>query len=236
MVLKNKKAFTLAELMVCLLLISVLATILLPAIIQNKPNKNKVLFRKAYYIIERVVSELINDEDIYPNDEENGLMGFANYAEVTYAGETVSGASKFCELFYQKLNTTTTTPRCNSNGEIWSAVPSDSDAEGSFMTNDGIIWYMPSTNVFASTNYAGVPEGSVDGDGNPIPASPGGAVEQNIFLDVNGVMPPNCVYNAGDPSLCPSPDRFSVLVRFDGKIRVEGEKEQEYLMSNSTLK
>ena len=101
MILKNKKAFTLAELMVCLLLISVLATILLPAIIQNKPNKSKVIFRKAYYIIERVVSELINDDDLYPTNEEENVMGFANTAEVTYAGKTYSGASKFCNLFFE---------------------------------------------------------------------------------------------------------------------------------------
>ena len=113
MILKTRKAFTLAELMVCLLLISVLATILLPAIMQNRPNKNKVMFRKAYYIIERVVSELINDDDLYPTNEELNVSGFANTAEVTYAGNTYSGASKFCNLFFEKVNTTTGEARCN---------------------------------------------------------------------------------------------------------------------------
>ncbi len=232
MKLKNKKAFTLAELMVCLLLISVLATILLPAIIQNKPNKNKVMFRKAYYIIERVVSELINDDDLYPTNEELNVSGFANTAEVTYAGETYSGQSKFCGLFFEKVNTTTGTPRCTSAGETPSAVPADDDNEGSFMTNDGVIWYMPATKVFANSDYEPVEDSTDPATGEPIPGTPGGAVEQEIQVDINGVSAPNCNYSTD----CPNPDRFVVYVRYDGKVRVEGEKEREYLLSNSTLK
>ncbi len=230
--LKTKKAFTLAELMVCLLLISVLATILLPAIIQNKPNKSKVLFRKTYYIIERVVSELINDEDIYPNNEEEGLMGFANYGEVTYAGNDYSGVTKFCNLFFEKLNTTSASPRCVSSAETPSATPTSAENEGSFMTNDGVIWYLPATKRFASENYEAIPE-SDDGTGHIIPGTPGGAVEQEVHVDVNGITKPNCFY---DVDTCSDPDRFTVYVRYDGKVRVEGEKEREYLMSNSTLK
>lgn len=232
MILKNKKAFTLAELMVCLLLISVLATILLPAIIQNKPNKSKVMFRKAYYIIERVVSELINDDDLYPTNEEENVMGFANTAEVTYAGKTYSGASKFCNLFFEKVNTTSGEARCNSSGETPSAVPTDEETEGSFMTNDGVIWYMPATKVFASEDYAPVEDSTDPSTGEPIPGTPGGAVEQEIKLDINGISAPNCEYS----SACENPDRFTVYVRYDGKVRVEGEKEREYLMSNTTLK
>lgn len=233
MILKTRKAFTLAELMVCLLLISVLATILLPAIMQNRPNKNKVMFRKAYYIIERVVSELINDDDLYPTNEELNVSGFANTAEVTYAGNTYSGASKFCNLFFEKVNTTTGEARCNSSGETPSAVPTDEETEGSFMTNDGVIWYMPATKVFANADYAPVPDSTDPATGEPIPGTPGGAIEQEINVDINGIAEPNCTY---DEDTCTNPDRFVVFVRYDGKVRVEGDKEREYLMSNSTLK
>lgn len=227
----TRKAFTLAELMVCLLLVSVLATILLPAIIQNKPNKSKVMFRKSYYIIERVVSELINDEDLYPNDKENNTMGFANVAEVVYAGNHYSGTTKFCNLFYEKLNTTTSSPNCSTSRETPSAVPVE-NAEGTFITNDGVIWYLPASKIFASSNFESTEEVE-NGDGTTTPASPAGRIEQELSVDINGINKPNCYF---DENTCKDPDRFKVFVRFDGKVRVDGEKEREYLMSNTTLR
>ena len=53
--LKNKKAFTLAEVMVTLAVFGVLAALLLPAIANVRPNKNKVMFKKAYYVKSRLL-------------------------------------------------------------------------------------------------------------------------------------------------------------------------------------
>lgn len=38
-----------------------------------------------------------------------------------------------------------------------------------------------------------------------------------ISVDINGDKAPNCVYSAG----CGDPDQFSVLVKYDGKIKLE---------------
>lgn len=125
------KGFTLAELMVCLALISIIATLMMPAISKLKPNKNKIMFKKAYSITERVVSELIDDNDLYPTGDE--YQGFDNTTEVSiggqyvdkavadstaagseagtstvpmlpYKGVTYSGNDKFCGLFGSKLD------------------------------------------------------------------------------------------------------------------------------------
>jgi len=78
------KGFTLAEMMVCLAVISVIATLMMPAINNLRPNKSKVMFKKAFYLTERIVSEMINDEDMYPQTE--GLHGFDNLTVATING------------------------------------------------------------------------------------------------------------------------------------------------------
>ena len=100
----NKKfGFTMAEMMVALAVMSVIATMLIPAIMQVRPDKPKTLFKKAYYISERIVSELINDEDLYPTVDDK--EGFDNTDQVAIGGKTYEGNSKFCELFANKVNT-----------------------------------------------------------------------------------------------------------------------------------
>lgn len=42
----KRYGFTLAEMMVCLAVLSIIATMLIPAIMQVKPAKNKILFKK----------------------------------------------------------------------------------------------------------------------------------------------------------------------------------------------
>lgn len=114
------KGFTLAELMVCLALISIIATLMMPAISKLKPNKNKIMFKKAYSIAERTVSELIDDADLYPTGDE--YQGFDNTTEVYSSaaaqklgeasptssipvkGLTCSGNGKFACLFANQLD------------------------------------------------------------------------------------------------------------------------------------
>ena len=68
---KAKSGFTLAELMVCLTIIAVISTILIPTLGRVRPNKSKAMFKKAYNISERVVYELVNDQELYPTTDEN---------------------------------------------------------------------------------------------------------------------------------------------------------------------
>ena len=61
-----KSGFTMAETIVTLGIVGVLAVISLTAIHNAKPNEEAVLLRKAYYELNRVVKELVNDDDLYP--------------------------------------------------------------------------------------------------------------------------------------------------------------------------
>lgn len=190
--MKNKKpAFTLGEVLMTLAIIGVIAALLIPMIKQIQPDKQKVLFKKAYTNVERVVTELVNDEYLYP--EADGKQGLDNTTSVTVNDRSYGGANKFCELFAMKLNTLENDVNCGGTNV-------------SFITNDSIAYYMPSSTF---------------------------ATEATITIDTNGDKAPNCKFNTGT---CKTPDRFEILVAPDGGIRVTGDLEKDYLRSTSVTK
>ena len=64
--IKTKKAFTLAELTVALSIVGVLAAIVVPAVHNMAPNKEMIMFKKAYGEFVRITSEMVNNDDLYP--------------------------------------------------------------------------------------------------------------------------------------------------------------------------
>src|SRR5574344_1638469 len=61
-----KKAFTLSEILIAMLVMGVLAAFLIPAMTKMSPNDKGVLFKKSYAQLSEFVSEMINDETLYP--------------------------------------------------------------------------------------------------------------------------------------------------------------------------
>ena len=215
--MKKLTAFTLGEVLVVIGIIGIIATILLPVINEMQPDRRKVMFKKGYATIERIVTELVNDEHFYP--EALGTVGLDNtttdvFASVT-GGAGVSGPglidltedNKFCKLFAFKVNTVDST-NTNCPGDYKTDTPS-------FTTTDSIEFYIGNTD-FATT----------DGE--------------NIIIDVNGQDGPNCtiVPMTGNAANCTSPDRFTVVVYADGGIRIHEDDTvaQEYLKSTSVVK
>lgn len=207
--MRNNKAFTLAEVMITMAILGILASVLLPAVSKVRPNENKALFKKAYYVAERMVSELVNDESLYPMGEGTSV-GLDNVSEVTYDGKTYKGNDKFCKLFAAKVNTINDNISCVAG----SSVPTDSNVP-SFITTDGIAWYMPYTDFSPVISH--VPDCDLN---------------KGIIVDVNGDKKPNCSYTA---NTCINPDRFEICIEPSGKMYVTGVKEREYLSSNKSM-
>ena len=169
----NKKyGYTLSEILVTLAILGVLISVMLPTIVRVNPNKQKALFKKAYYVAERIVYELVNDDDVYPIAP--GTSGFDNVGEVTYLGisygsdtDAALQKSKFCKLFARKVNTISDEANCDSAHTSY--------YNPAFYTTDGIAWSMPYT-LFPSNT------------------------QQIIRVDVNGATKPNCVYNSKCPN------------------------------------
>lgn len=126
--MKNRfKALTLSEILIAMVIVGVLAKILIPVIMNVLPNKNKALFKKAYYVTEKVVNALLSDETLYPEDVV--APGFAYTTNpVISDGVTYQGTTKFCQTFATKVN-----------------LGSDVNCSSvfNFKTNDGVTWALP---------------------------------------------------------------------------------------------
>ena len=116
--MNKKKGFTLAETLVALAIIGVVVGIMLPVVNNSRPNQEMVMLKKAYYLAGKSISEIVNDEVLYPETDNDS--GLANTERVIYRGAPYQGPTKFCGLLAAKMNTT-----CNNN---------------SFTTSDGMTW------------------------------------------------------------------------------------------------
>lgn len=225
----KKYGYTLAEVLIVLALLGILASILLPAIAHVRPNRDKAMFRKAYYIAERIVYEMVNDDDLY-STAEGTKFGLDNTNQVSFNGEyfgdnesdsSTKANLKFCQLFSRKVNVVALEDEL---GGKWTEAcaattyPADEEYDKtkvSFITSDGIAWYLP------ITNFAKI-------DDKPSVSA--------ITVDINNEKKPNCHYDADHPENCKKPDRFNILVQSDGKMFVDGEKEKEYLEGNTNMR
>ena len=132
--IRKMKAFTLAEVMVTLAIMGVLASIMLPVMSKIRPDKTKATFKKAYYVVERTVYDMVTDESLYP--ELGSYKGFDNTQEVTYNGQKYKGDTKFLQL--NKISN-------NRPGSTY--IPFDgNNGSPNIVTSDGIAYYIPSSN------------------------------------------------------------------------------------------
>ena len=166
--MKNLKyGFSLGEMCITVGIVAFLAMILLPALKNIFPNQEMLMFKKAYYITERVVSELVNDEDLYPDSNDLTQEPYlGNTESVTYKGEVYQGSTKFCELFASKINRASAID-CSEHNFTDGDKPSDY----TFITADGVVWILPITEFPSDTDA------------------------YEIYMDVNGDKKPNCVYD-----------------------------------------
>lgn len=206
-----KKGFTLSELMVAMAVLGVLCAVVLPMVMNNNPNQNKMMIKKAYYTVSEVVSDLINDEALYPTlgADETVYVGFDNTESVNLHGKTYSGDTKFAELFATKLNL---------DGEVVDSCedfsPVGSSREGeiskqcrSFTTQDGIIW-----NITECVSQSKVDNEMVK------------SKVRQIQIDVNGNASPNCQQGSSSDN-CKNRtnnfDQVTIRVADNGKISFE---------------
>jgi len=213
--LTSKKAFTLAEILITMCMMGVLAAVLVPVIVQTSPDYNKVMFRKSLYTLQLAVSNMLKDNTNYPSGETgtdaNGLTVEKGFNNTTAVTNTISGTTynKFCFFLVDQLNTM-------KGGD--SSCPVASVASGITevaTTDDGVIWRIrlagsdatPASEFpLSNTNFGGV----------------------KVVFDVNGTKDPNCTKDTAgatwNVTVCGADvkdsDQFIVGVRYDGKLQV----------------
>ena len=206
-IMKRKNGFTLAETLITMGIIAVIAAIMIPMLVKSRPNKEMIMLKKAYYLTARNVNELVNDDDFYPDTDDPDVVGFANtVTEATYHGETYTGDTKFCNLFASRMNITTDV-NCDATLATTFTSGSKPLTSGTFVTADGMVWVLPKSNF---------------------------ATQQTIYIDVNGDKGDNCFPGACGTD--EEPDRFQINVDKYGKITVPAGIQQKYLSTSSVSK
>jgi len=206
------KAFTLTELLVALGVIGILCAILLPIIFNLLPNQNVIMAKRAYYMVQSVVADLINDEACYP-DKTSGTTGNAR------VGFDDGYGYANCNLWGGNEETGTITSEGNSNKKFTKLYTDKIDiAQGpdgigsnkvTFTTKDGMDWAFVNTGFTANSANSSV----------------------TLVVDVNGSDEPDCGQSAisntaitrNSSKSCAnrtSWDRFSMTIHANGKIEV----------------
>lgn len=208
------KAFTLTELLVALGVIGVLCAILLPIIFNIMPNQNTIMAKRAYYTVQTVVSDLINDEACYPDltsasdtekrvgfDDGFGYPNCSAWGGIDYTNtidNEGNANTKFKVLFLDKLGITGVDVAANNT---------------TFSTRDGVQWAIHAMGYETKDSKDAL---------------------ALITVDTNGKSSPNCdqaksgtgSYSStlGDAEACEGRtkgfDRFTMAVYADGKIKI----------------
>lgn len=201
----TRVAFTLAEVLVTLGVLGIIAAMTIPSIKKVFPDNNRVMFKKAYTTLEKAVYNVINDETNYPSSQTTGTtttypiqVGF-NYTTATSNGTY----DKFCYFLAKQLNISTGgSTSCTTQGTV---------ANTKFATTtDGMIWYLHT----ASDEFT----------------ISSGSYTAKIMVDVNGIEGPNCFSDSASANYRPTgytqcsgttkPDTFIIGVGYDGKLQV----------------
>ncbi len=206
--------YTLAEVLVCLCIIGVLAAILLPLANKFKPDSTKAIYVKTYDALVTLTRDIASNPVLYPLTYEDGnkIIDYSkaplyNFIEVsvgqdsdgnvlTYGGD----AAKFCQLLAialpQSLNSKVS---CSASSISYSDSLFNTP---SFTTVQG-MQYVLGTDTDGSTKY-----------------------QTDIYIDLNGEQGNNCLYDSKE---CKKPDRFKFIVSGDGHVIPADPMGQEYL-------
>ena len=210
----KQRGFTLAEVLIALCIIGVIAAITMPMVNKFRPDKTKVLYLHSYDSLTLAVGDIANNTEIYPEIGNNNLVfkdyPFMNFNAATYAGNNISGGTnKLCRALATSFNIL----------EDVESIVSDT----TIACNDTYTAYNRTTNSpfnISFTNKNGVEFMITTNANNPIlPAPQANTYTTDVIIDINGSdigNGPNCVYNE---SSCKNPDRFTFKIGADGTLR-----------------
>lgn len=219
-------AFTLTELLVALGVIGILCAILLPVIFNLLPNQNTIMAKRAYYLVQSVVADLINDEACYPDltsATTNKRVGFDDGAGYPN-----------CRLWGGEENTNTIDTPGNPNTKFLTLftdkIDLSDDFTGSgtgtvkFSTKDGMDWAMTNGGFSTANNVN---------------------AKALLVVDVNGNKGnPNCGQSSyttvlDDAGSCSGRtsgwDRYTIEVYADGRINILDEWAKEAVKVNKNI-
>lgn len=216
----KKLAYTLAEALIAMAVIGIIAAITLPMINKFIPDGNKALYLKTYDSLVEITQALVANRSLYPITNEGDGTIYTNYplynTNFTAAvdGTNYGGnVAKYCQLLATSFGDVPT--NCSSN--TLPAEPSWTEANISFTAPNGV--------TFMVYTDAGLENGA---SGRLV------RYRSDVYIDVDGIEKGNnCTFDAAS---CKQPDRFKFEVASDGKIIASDIKGQEYLATRMSLR
>ena len=104
-------AFTLAEIMIVLVVIGILTGILVPAAMNSMPNGNVMKFKKAHNTLYRVINELVSSDKYYA-DGDLGIRPNGDLIDGTHSGDYTYFCNSIADVLSAKL------VNCSSCGTV----------------------------------------------------------------------------------------------------------------------
>ena len=209
----KKHGFTLAETLITLGIIGVVAALTIPIANSLKPDENKIFYLKAFDTLTQTVQELVSNTQIFPICRRDNLncsrFPLFNMDQTTivakYNKAKYSGTAKFCNLLADSLGAENAdcskvalqnADMASNNGEsIDKAFDSLVDNQKFYIPNGMQFVFNQAQNSETTTQASYLLE---------------------IYLDINGNNLPNCIY---DKDSCKNPDRFKLQLYADGTLR-----------------
>lgn len=241
--MKVKNGFTLAEALITIGMLGIVAAILVPVMNKIIPDSNITAFKQAYSVVSQAVSNMINDDDLYPScrhlansDGIIGPIGFnipsaailltmvANTPNCTTGYVPDANTNKFCYLLSQQIRTRRGIPVSCSQSTDENGGPT-SAGNTSFTSQNGMAW----TIVSPAPQF---PLNSTDYSTRIIVDVNGAMANSNdkihgpdcsfVALSYNGYIRPACSASTVWPTNTngKAPDIYDIGVRYDGNLQV----------------
>ena len=181
---------------------------LAPAIKSSSPDKNKIMFRKAYNSLSQAVSNMSFDDKNYPattvtaNTGQSVYQGFNNLnPTATYASGT-----KFCTLLADQLNLLGS----SSCGQSINCGGQTDSGWGSFTSSDGVEWrtYEGASGKVCKRTCTDTGTETYCSTAFPLSMTTH-QYQSKVIIDINGAATgPNCSTDSGAASfgisVCPN--------------------------------
>ena len=209
-----KKAFTLAEVLITLGIIGVIAALIVPAISNVKPDKNKTAYLQVYDTISQTVKSLAANSRLYPvcndpNVEDNvncsqyPLLNTSRPLDERYNNAIYQGDRKLCSLMALSLGVAEDDIGCSNTTYAFNAADyTDGFANESFVTKNGMRWRIVPQIATYTNNFEARFQNDIYVDIDPTNNNIDGRDRSCIFDEEN----------------CTQPDIFKFLVSADGKV------------------
>lgn len=136
----KKSGFTLAEILLSLAIIGIIAAVTIPSLLNLRPDTAKMKVIKCKNVLEKLNAELLDDSSIYAVNEECSGLDCTEPADET-AYNDVSGGNKYINLVARNLETDTKYAKGTST------TLSDNST---ITTRDGIKWRFNNRTVILS--------------------------------------------------------------------------------------